>query len=128
MRKVEKRALYEDITIFIGKKLDKLNIEGWLDKEIYEKTGIIQTRLTETKNYEKYGRPITEKHLAAFIGGGIVTITELKEGVNMSKEGVKHIDDMAFYGNKEIRVIFRQLQDAGIDPLKELKKLLKVKK
>jgi hypothetical protein len=125
MRKVDKKRLYEDITVYVGRKLEQLNLEGWLDKELSEKTGIVQTRITEMKNFKKYKRPILEKYLAAFIGGGIVTTKEIIENVPMNAEGKSHVKDLEFYNNPEARILFKRLKDAGIDPIAALSDALK---
>ena len=142
MRKTEKKEFYKRVTKYVGKAIDKWNLDGWLDKELYNKTGIIQTRLTEIKNFDKYGRPMTEKYLAAFIGGGIVTTEELIKNVAKTPEEIRHIKDLEFYGDKKQRIesnklkdlgvnpaenaaLARQLREAGIDPIKVMQAALK---
>lgn len=141
MRKTEKKEFYKRLTKYVGKAIDKWNLDGWLDKELYNKTGIIQTRLTEIKNFDKYGRPITEKYLAAFIGGGIVTTKDLIKHVATTQEEIQHIKDLEFYGDEKQRIesnklkdlgvnpaensaLARQLKEAGIDPIKVMKAAL----
>ncbi len=116
MRKIDKKKLYEDITVYLGKKLERLNDDGWLDKELSEKTGIVQTRFTELKNFEKYGRPVTEKHLAILIGEGIIMAEDIVKNVEMSDAGKAHILDMQFYKNPKARKVWHELESLGIDP------------
>jgi len=76
----------EKFTVSIGNKIRRLNVEGWTDKEVTEACDVPQNRLTEIKNFKKYGRAINETFLAAFIDGGIITIDELINGHTLSSE------------------------------------------
>lgn len=116
MRKTEKKDFYERLTRYAGKILDQWNVKGWLDKELYEKTSIVQTRLTEIKNFDKYGRPITEKYLAALIGGGILTTEALIKHVAKTPGEIQHIKDFDFYGDKNQKVESNKLKDLGVNP------------
>lgn len=116
MRKQEKKNLLKKFTVFTGKKLEYKNrIEGWTDKEMSEACGIAQTRLTEIKNFQKYQRLITETYLAAFIGGGIVTIKEIEKGVDLNESERKYIGTLLFYENQHLIKDVSKAMDDGID-------------
>ncbi len=140
MRKMEKKNFYERLTIKVGKLIDRLNLDGWLDMEIYEKTGMVSARISEAKNFKKYGRPITEKHLAALIGSGLIMIGDLME-VAKTNDEIQLVNDLGFYADKnqkaesnklkelgvnpaESHTLARQLKEAGIDPIKAMAALL----
>lgn len=115
MRKVEKKKLLERITEYIGTKIQVKNLEGWTDRELYEQTGIPQNRLTEIKKFNKYKRPCSEKFLAAFVSGGIITVSELKEKIDMTEVEEAYIDEMEFYADKKLRRKIIQAQKLDID-------------
>lgn len=129
MRRIEKKKLMIELTRQIGTKFQILNLEGWTDKEIYEKTGIPQSRITEIKNFDRYNIRITEWALASLISAGFITVNELKEKVTgLSKEGEEFIDDLAFYKNKELRKVAQQASRMGIDVVSLIKKEIENKK
>lgn len=94
MRKAEQKEFFKKLTVFLAKKLQILNLEGWTDQEISSKTEISNNRLSEIKNHEKYHRIINRKILIAFIAEGFVTVNEIKEKVALSKSEINHLDEM----------------------------------
>lgn len=125
MRVIEMKEFMADLTKYIGKALIRWNKEGWLDKEIFERCGVLQTRLTETKNYAKYGRPITEKYLAAFIGSGIVTVKELIENVPQTPARTLYLNTTGIvFEQKGLPDLIRQCVAEDIDVIQGLTELL----
>lgn len=130
MRKQEKKNLLEKITVHIGNVIKyKNSVEGWTDKELAETYGVPQNRLTEFKNFKKYNRPISELFLAAFIGGGIVTVEDIIKEVDMNKKEKDYVSTFKFYADKDIKDDVVEAQDLGIDVHKLLQsEILRKKK
>jgi hypothetical protein len=115
MRKAELKKLLEKITECVGKKLRIMNIEGWTDKEIAEQTGVAQNRLTEIKKFEKYRRPLSEKFLVAFIIGGIITVDQLKEKIDMTEVEEAYTNGLKYFETKGLREKCAVATDLGIN-------------
>ncbi|MCP3942594.1 MAG: hypothetical protein GY710_14055 [Desulfobacteraceae bacterium] len=103
-------------------------VEGWTVSEIAETCNMKINRVSEIKNFSKYQRPINETFLAAFIGGGVVTIDELKEKAALSDDEKKFMDDMSFYEDKTLRKELQAATKEGIDVLSLIRKARQDKK
>jgi hypothetical protein len=98
MRKKHRKQMFLKITEYLSKKIDYLcNEEEFLLQEISERTGITINRLSEIKNHHKYKWPVNERYLANFIGGGIVTIKEILENVELTEDERKELEGMTIY-------------------------------
>ena len=71
--------------------------------------------MLEIKNFKKYNRPINETFLAAFIGSGIVSISEIQKGVDLNQAEDKYIGTLKFYEDKKLRKEVTAAFDDGID-------------
>lgn len=131
MRKIEKKELYRKLTIFLGHKIQILNLEGWQDKEIYEKTGIPQNRLTEIKRFEKYQRPINEKTLAIFLEKGFVKVKDILDKVDLNSDEKEEVQGLKYFETSEFRKeaikmdnMAKELGTNGLDAIRKANKAL----
>jgi len=98
MRKKHRKEMFLKITKYLSKKIEHLGTdEEFLLQEISDRTGISINRLSEIKNHHKYKWPVNERYLANFIGGGIVTIKEILENVDLTDEEKKELEGMTIY-------------------------------
>lgn len=129
MRKSKEKKLFGKLTEYAGKKITWMNqVEEWTMAEISEKCGIGGTRLSEIKSYAKYQRPINETFLAALIGGGILSITEIKEKCDLDNEEEAFVNKMSFYENSVLRKEAQAAELEGINVLELIKEARKNKK
>lgn len=130
MRKSEEKALFTKLTKYIGKKITyRVQVEGWTVTEVAAACGLPINRVSEIKNYSNYDRPINETFLAAFIGGKLVTIAELKEKAGLSKEEQAFMADMAlYYDNKPLKAEIIAAAKEGIDVVSLIQKARKENK
>lgn len=116
MRKVEFKKMYQKLMDYIGKKILYFNqIEEWTDVEIASKCKIAAPRLSEIKNYKKDGRIMSENTLISLIDGGIVTIEELKEKIELNETEEEYIESLSLAGDKPLRTKILKAKKAGID-------------
>jgi len=93
--KNQKKELMNKITPEIGIMISRWNeIERWTDLEISYHTGVSGNRLSEFKNFQKYGQPISEVALRKLVQGGIVSLKELIRKVRgqLSMEEIKFLE------------------------------------
>lgn len=115
--KKEKTELFEKVTKAIGAALRKNSTHT--DREISEITGISTNRITEYKNHEKYGRVVTETHLAELLGGGIFTMEEIIEEItaesSLTDKELEALRQYGMYEDKVLRKNFFNAMKKGID-------------
>ena len=130
MRKDEKKTLLGKITVHIGNVITyKNNVERWTSLEIAERYGVPNNRLTEYKNFQKYNKPISETFLAAFIGGGLLSIDDIKKNVNMTESEKRYVETFAFFSDTELKDGIDELKGLGVDVHAMVRKeVLKAKK
>lgn len=105
LRKKEKRDLLEKLTPVVGRAIEIFGAEKlWTDLEIARATEIPQNRLAEYKNFRKYGRTISEKHLLALIGKGIVTVQALKEMPGLTEREQEFLDGLGSVESETLRL------------------------
>ncbi|MBI9090121.1 MAG: hypothetical protein JEZ12_12975 [Desulfobacterium sp.] len=98
--------------------------DGILNVELAKKLGVHPSRLSEIRNYEKHKVPINEKVLASFIGGGVVTVAELKKNIpELSEDEMNELHEKNFYGDSEVKKRFASLSRKGVDVAAYLIKL-----
>ena len=114
MRKAQKKEFFKKVGEYVSKKLTFLmDVEGWENQELSEKCGIPQNRLSELKNKK---RAVTELWLKALIGGGIMTVGEIKSNINPTEGEAKLLDGMEFYENKPLLRAISSAIAKGVDP------------
>ncbi|MBI9090122.1 MAG: hypothetical protein JEZ12_12980 [Desulfobacterium sp.] len=124
MRKAQKKAFYAKVTVYFAQKIQEFKNDGWLDVELAKKLGVHPSRLSEIRNYEKHKVPINEKVLASFIGGGVVTVAELKKNIpELSEDEMNELHEKNFYGDSEVKKRFASLSRKGVDVAAYLIKL-----
>lgn len=121
MRVAEKKKLMEKVTKFLGKKVKyMIDVEGWKAYEIYEATGVPQNRLTEVQNYKKYKREISELHFKLMIGGGMVTIKELIDKLELTDKEQLYLKTLTIHEKKKLGQQVVEIEKKGGDPEKIL--------
>lgn len=123
----EKAELYVRITKLVGEKLSYLISRegGWKAKEIYAHLGIPESRQSEYKDYDKYGRRISKKDLIFCLGGGIVTVDELINKCSENEKERDYLRTLRIYDNQDLRDVIKAVEDIGLDPVEILRKALK---
>jgi len=124
LRRKEKKELLEKVTEYVGRKLAFMaSVEGWTYVEISSVTGVPQNRLSEYVHFEKHERTVTEEHLALFIGGGILSVQEMKEKLDLNEAEANYIHTLTVYENETLRKYALKFQESGTDPGKLLQRL-----
>ena len=123
LRKEEKRQFFQKITVYIARVLIFMKkVDKWEYAEIAERTGLRQNRLTEIVNHENYNKlGVNERNLILLLGGGIVSIKELKEKVQLNKREQEYLDTFAIYEDRELRMEVAKVKKLGHNPTKILK-------
>ena len=127
LRKKEKADFLARVTPIVGQAIaDFTAKESWTDLELARDTEIPATRITEYKNFQKYGRGIAEKHLLILITRGIVKAEDLLKKAENQRER-EFIEAMASVESDRLRLKILKVQRAGIDLEKMLDEILAAK-
>ena len=142
----EEKELLKKMTVAVGFLLEKAN-KRYTDREIAEISKVSTNRLTEYKNYEKYGRSITMDNIVKLLFGGFFTMEEAVAVAEKVTDGLteaerKHLKGMNVFGVSSFRkkviqneqlgldhiesqTLQGDLLRSGIDPIELMKKALK---
>jgi len=100
MRKAEKQEVLKKITKYYQKKIEELvNNEQWTFSEVCEQVGVNQSRLTEIRVFqnEGYGRPLNERLLKQSVAGGIITVNEIIENLEITPKQAQYIVELTMF-------------------------------
>lgn len=112
----KEKELLAKITPAVGLLLAKANAE-WTDREISELSRVPTNRLTEYKNFKKYGRAITIGHIVGLIGGGFFHLEDIiKSAKGLTEEEERHLLGMNFYEDAELRKRIVKNRNRGVEP------------
>lgn len=120
LKRHERKALFTKITVYVERKLNEFKLEkGWTDGEISMETGVSQSRLSELKNLERYGKVINKATLMRFLGAGILTVREIKKNIELTGKERDFLDEfMIFEQPRLIKAITMMEKDRQKHPEK----------
>lgn len=120
----QKARLFERITRIVGEKLSFLITEagGWKQKEIHQHIGIPESRQSEYKDFEKYGRRISLRDLSLCLSGGIINVAQLIDNCANNEKETEYLKTLLIYENVKLQEIVKNLQSVGLDPTGILEK------
>jgi len=112
LRKKQRKLLVKKIQAYLAEKIDRMILnDEWTKSEIASRYGIPITRLSEMKEPEKYPRGgLNENLLAKAIIGGLLTVSEIKANVELTRAEQIHIDALAVLEEAS------EIRKAGFDP------------
>lgn len=127
--KSEKKKLLRKISIYLSSKLQRMQADKeWTDLELAAKTGWSNTRISELRNFEKYQINLPEKHLPALILKGLLTVTELKQNIDLNVKEASYVDTLKVYEilkkRPDLAGLIIQIDESGQDPSEIPKKNL----
>ena len=94
MRKYEQKQIMLKLTALIGKKIESITAsKKWTAREISEHTGVPENRISETKHFEKYRKPVTKEMFGKFLRGGIVRAFDVNF-IGLSDKEREYINEM----------------------------------
>ena len=111
--------LYKKITVVVRVKLNA-HLDGSVGRkyngvEIYKTFGFPSNRQSEIKDPEKYPESVVSQPLLKkLLGGGFVTVKEIKATVNLNEEEREYLDGLSIYENKGIHNALVALKKSGI--------------
>jgi len=120
----QKVKLFERITLAVGEKLAYLITEagGWKMKEIHQYIGIPESRQSEYKDFEKYGRRISLRDLSLCLGGGIITVANLINHCAENEKETEYLKTLLIHEDTKLQEVYKNLESVGLDPAKILEK------
>jgi len=131
LRKKERKAFLQKITVYASKKLRYMvEVEEWQYNEISRQTSIPSNRLSEIVNYNNYNHiALNERNLMLLIKGEVIMIKDIKANVNLNKKENDFVDTFIIFENEPLRELVKECSEYGLDPVKILSaELSKVKK
>ena len=128
--KSEKKTLLRKISIYLSGKLVRMQAEKeWTDLEIAAKTGWSNTRISEIRNFDKYQMNLPEKNLPILILKGLLSVTELKQNLELNPKEASYIDALKVYEilkkRPDLAGWIIKADEAGKNPSEILEKELK---
>jgi hypothetical protein len=112
LRKKQRKALMLKIEAYLGPKLDRMvREEEWTATEIAKEFGVPLNRQCEIKKPGSYANGgLNENILTLAIQGGLLTLTEIKANIQLTKAEQLYLDA------KAVNEVAAKIRKLGIDP------------
>jgi len=123
LTKMQQKALYLKIGTYAAAELQHLRETEFTYKEIADRTGLSQVRISEIVN-EDENKPFNEKALVALLGGNILKVSTLLKKCNLTESEAAYLKNFVIYEDHELAEIAAELKLRGIEPAKILKDYL----
>ncbi len=123
LTKMQQKELYSKIGRFVASELRFLRKTEFTYKEIADRTGLSQVRISEIVN-EDVNKPFNEKALVALLGGNILKVSTLLKKCNLTEAEATYLKNFVIYEDQELAEVAAELKLRGINPAKILKDYL----
>jgi len=117
----QKKRLMAKISPYVVERIKELSVD-YTYQEIYQKTGLEPSRISEIKTRNKY---VNEKALIMLIGGGMLStkrlIEKAQKGEKLNEKEERYLLQLAIHEDEKLKNEYSLLKLEGHDPATILK-------